>query len=162
MGFDPERKPWPPASVESALREREKFFDPKIGEDKDGFTVEDAESLGWIVDLFHASKPFPDRGRIEVHTGGCPLDFGEGRYGVPKAIYEYELKEHRRAKAHAREIYLRLVRAERQRLQAGNDPRKVIKCAREVLRIHAELDAFGALELPQEYLDELTRIQPPN
>lgn len=105
--------------------------------------------------IFHASKPFPGRGLVEVQAGGGVLESNEGRYGVLKAIYEYELKEHERTKARAREAYGRLVRAERQRLQAGNDLRKAIKHSREALRISAELDAFSLLELPEEYVNEL-------
>jgi hypothetical protein len=151
MAFDPAKVPRLPQGVENALREREAYFNPGIGQDEDGFTLQDAESLGWNVGLNHASKGFPGRGQVEVRS----YEFGEGRYGVLKEIYDYELAEHQRARARARETYGRLVKAERQRLQAGNDPRKVIKCAREVLRISAELDEFGLLELPQEYIDEL-------
>jgi hypothetical protein len=38
------------------------------------------------------------------------LDSNEGRYGVLKAIYEYELKEHQRAQARARDVWERLDR----------------------------------------------------
>ena len=116
--FDPERKPREPTSVRDLLAYRQGYFDPKIGEDEDGFTVADAESLGWRVDLFHASKPFLGRGLIEVHAGGSVLDSNEGRYGVLKAIYDYELKEHQRVQARALEVFGRLVRVRRQQLQA--------------------------------------------
>lgn len=148
--FDPGKKPRPPAGVENALREREAYFDPRIGQDEDGFTLQDAESLGWNVGLDHASKPFPGRGQVEVRS----YEFGEGRYGVLKEIYEYELKEHQRAQARARESYGRLVKAERQKLQAP-DTKAAIKHTREALALSKELDAYGVLELPDEYLEEL-------
>lgn len=94
------------------------------------------------------------------------LESNEGRYGTLLAIYEFELKEHQRAQSRARELYLRLVKAERQKLQAldaakgGESYKKAIKHAREALRISAELDAFGLLELPQEYVDELKETKP--
>jgi hypothetical protein len=49
--FDPNRKPRVPGGLENGLRERENYFDPKIGEDEGGFTLQEAESLGWTVDL---------------------------------------------------------------------------------------------------------------
>lgn len=66
--FDPNRKPRLPSGVEKILEEREKYFDPRIGEDEDGFTLEDAEALGWNVEFFRASKHFPGRGLIEVRS----------------------------------------------------------------------------------------------
>ena len=116
--FDPSRKPREPNSVREHLAYRQDYFDPKIGEDEDGLSLQDAEALRWNVDLFHASKPFPGRGLIEVHAGGGVLDSNEGRYSVLKAIYDYELKEHQLAQGRAREAFCRLVRAERQKLQA--------------------------------------------
>ena len=118
--FDPNRKPWEPSCVRQILQERQDYFDPKIGEDEDGFTLQDAESIGWKVDFFHASKPFPGSGLIEVHAGGGVLDSNEGRYGVLKAIYDYELKEHQLAQGRAREVFRRLVREERLQLRALN------------------------------------------
>lgn len=153
--FDPSRKPQQPESVNLLDKERRDYFDPKLVEG--GFTVEEAQELGWVVDLFHAHKPFPGRGQVEVHS----KDSDQGRYGVLKAIYDYELKEHQRAQARARETYGRLVRAERQKLQAldaakgGESYKKAIKHAREALRISADLDAFSLLELPDEYISEL-------
>lgn len=194
VGFDPSRRPRVPGGLENSLRERENYFDPKIGEDEDGFTLRDAESLGWNVDLFHASKPFPGRGLIEVRAGSDVLDSNEGRYGVLLAIYEYELGEHRRRHARAREAYLRLVREERLQLRALNSAkaareeapavepesseedrvvinvahraeqearREALGHARQALTLSKELDAYGLLELPQEYLDELTESKPP-
>jgi hypothetical protein len=114
--FDPSRKPRLPGGVENILRARQRYFDPKIGEDEDGFTLQEAESLGWNVDLFQAVKHFPGRGLIEVRSGGGFLDSDGGRYGVLKSIYEFELKEHQHAQGRAREAYGRLARAERSML----------------------------------------------
>jgi hypothetical protein len=184
MMFDPAKKPRLPQAVENALREREAYFDPRIGQDEDGFTLEDAESLGWNVGLNHASKPFPGRGQVEVRS----YEFGEGRYGVLKEIYDYELAEHQRTQARARGLFERLVREERLQLKAldaatavrdetpsfgaaladeewvalkaahereSGELGKAIRHAREALQISGELDAFGLLELPDEYINEL-------
>lgn len=121
MGFDPSRKPRPPQGVENQLKERQDYFDPKLVEG--GFTVEEAEGLGWAVDFFHASKPFPGLGLVEVHS----KDSDQGRYGVLQAVYDFELGQHQRAQSRARELYLRLVRVERSQLQALN----AAKAARE-------------------------------
>ena len=197
VGFDPSRKPRPPGGVEEILRERKNYFDPKIGQDEDGFTLQDAETLGWNVDLFQAVKHFPGRGQIEVRAGSDVLDSNEGRYGILKAVYDFELREHQRAQGRARETYGKLVRAERSQLGALNaaraaregapsfdlgsesDPKhpelseeemvafnaaheresqarqKAIGHAREALKLSADLDAFGLLELPEEYVNEL-------
>jgi len=58
-----------PGSVENILREREAYSTPQGGEDENGFSLEDAEALGWKVDLFHETKHFPGHGLIEVHAG---------------------------------------------------------------------------------------------
>jgi hypothetical protein len=58
-------------------------------------------------------EAFPGRGQIEVHAGAGLLNSSEGRYGVLKAIYEYELREHQRAQARARDVWERIVRADR-------------------------------------------------
>jgi hypothetical protein len=153
--FDPSRKPQQPESVNLLDKERRDYFDPKLVEG--GFTVEEAQELGWVVDLYHASKPFPGLGQVEVHS----KDSDQGRYGVLKAVYDFELGQHQRAQGRARETYLRLVRVERQQLQAldaakgGESYKKAMKHAREALRISTELDAFGLLELPDEYINEL-------
>jgi hypothetical protein len=92
---DPERKPRLPETVTRNLMEKQDYFEPKIGEDEDSFTLEDAEALGWNVNLFHAQKHFPGRGLVEVRS----KDSDEGRFGVLQAIYIYELREHQRAQA---------------------------------------------------------------
>jgi hypothetical protein len=164
VGFDPSRKPLLPGGLRQILEERQDYFDPKIGEDGDGFTLEEPEALGWKVDFFHAHKHFPDGGLVEVHAEARD---SQGRYGVLQAIYDHELKVHQRARGRARETYLRLVRVERQKLQAleaakgGESYKKAMKHAREALRISTELDAFGLLELPDEYINELKETQPP-
>jgi hypothetical protein len=111
---DPERKPRLPETVTRNLMEKQDYFEPKIGEDEDSFTLEDAEALGWNTNLFHAQKHFPGRGLVEVRS----KDSDEGRFGVLQAIYIYELREHQRAQARARELFGRLVREERLQLKA--------------------------------------------
>lgn len=68
--FDPKRKPRVPQAIKERLEYRQHYFDPKIGEDEDGFSLTDAESLGWKVAVSRAVKHFPGRGQVEVHTDG--------------------------------------------------------------------------------------------
>jgi len=140
--------------VSQLAEDKQEYFDPKLAED--GFSVAEAESLGWVVDYYHASKHFPGRGLVEVQSRLTD----EGRYGVLLAVYEEELREHQKARARARDLFGRLVRAERQKLQANGDAAKAIKYTTEALRIEAELGAFGLLELPEEYVAELRESKP--